>query len=133
VAAFFAFDVVRQGVEQIAMYACLRDTCRSLSVDHHFFVVGKYLRSDPRHYAQQSDYSMCVGMREQDYLVYSHGQLTEVNGVELSKITLPITERRGALMHLDRMNINPFSLYSSEDSLIRTIARRECLFRDRNL
>jgi hypothetical protein len=35
-----------------------------------------------------------------------------------------------ALKHLDQMKINAFSLFGSEDSLIRTIARRELLFRD---
>jgi hypothetical protein len=47
----------------------------------------------------------------------------------LLKFTIPSTERRAALQHLDLMNINAFSLFGSEDSLIRTIARRECFFK----
>jgi FRG domain len=130
VAALFAFDSVSPGVERVAIYACLEDSSRALAGDYHFFVVGRYLRSDPRHYAQQSDYSMCVSVQDGDYLFCPHGQLTEVDGVDLFKITLPVAERRAALMDLDLMNINPFSVYNSEDSLIRTIARRECFFRD---
>jgi len=45
------------------------------------------------------------------------------------KITIPVTERLAALKHLDLMNINQFSLFGSDDSMVRTIARRELLFR----
>jgi hypothetical protein len=47
----------------------------------------------------------------------------------LVKISIPITERAIALKQLELMNINAFSLFGSEDSLIRTVARRELLFR----
>ncbi len=49
---------------------------------------------------------------------------------ELFKITMPIEDRLAALKQLELMNINAFSLFDSEDSLIRTVARRELLFRD---
>ena len=48
---------------------------------------------------------------------------------KLLKFTIPATERRTALQHLDLMNINPFSLFGSEDSLVRTIASSPCLNR----
>jgi hypothetical protein len=51
------------------------------------------------------------------------------SGGGLFKITIPIGERLTALKQLELMNINPFSLFGSEDSLIRTVARRELLFR----
>jgi len=50
---------------------------------------------------------------------------------KLAKLTIPAGERRTALQHLDLMNINPYSLFKSEDSLVRTIARRECFFENR--
>ena len=53
------------------------------------------------------------------------------NEGKLFKIQIPKSERTEALRHLDLMNINPFSLYGSDDSLVRTIARRECLLRRR--
>jgi hypothetical protein len=49
---------------------------------------------------------------------------------ELFEITIPVDERLAALKHLDLMNINSFSLFGSDDSLVHTIARRELLFRD---
>ena len=48
----------------------------------------------------------------------------------LFEITVPVGERLTALKHLDLMNINAYSLFGSEDSLVRTVARRELLFRD---
>jgi hypothetical protein len=42
------------------------------------------------------------------------------------KFTIPAKERGPALEHLDLMNINRFSLFRSEDSLVHTVARREC-------
>jgi hypothetical protein len=45
-------------------------------------------------------------------------------------ITIPGGERIKALQHLEKMNINAFSLFGSEDSPIRTIARRELLLRE---
>ncbi len=132
VAAFFALDVIGSCTEHVGIYGCLHSSNRTYSNENQFFVVGSYLRCDPRHYAQQSNYSMYVRWTEQgDYEFCPHGQLSKIGGVELYKFVLPVSERRTALKHLDQMNINPFSLYNSEDSLIRTIARRECLFRDR--
>ena len=52
------------------------------------------------------------------------------NSGELFKIIIPVTERLAALQHLELMNINAFSLFGSPDSLVRTVARRELLFRD---
>jgi hypothetical protein len=49
---------------------------------------------------------------------------------QLFKITIPVEERLTALKQLELMNINAFSLFGSEDSLIRTVARRELLFRE---
>ncbi|MBZ5729352.1 MAG: hypothetical protein LAP87_30795 [Acidobacteriia bacterium] len=69
-------------------------------------------------------------------LFYPHEEaFTEAAGQngDLFKFKIPAKERVAALKHLDLMNINPFSLYRSEDSLVRTIARRECLFRDWDL
>ena len=43
---------------------------------------------------------------------------------KLLKFTIPATERRAVLQRLDLMNVNPYSLFGSEDSLVRTIARR---------
>jgi len=45
------------------------------------------------------------------------------------KIKIRASLRSEALEQLDSMNINAFSLFGSEESLVRTVARREYLFR----
>jgi len=131
VAAFFAFDSVAQDAEEVCIYGILRDIVHPRSSKQHLFVVGPYLRSHPRHYSQQSRYSMCVRTEGEDYAFVPHEQaLPEALGQsgEIFKLRIPAGQRLSALKDLDLMNINPFSVYGSEDSLIRTIARRECLF-----
>jgi len=136
VAAFFAFDAVDKCATHVSVYALLRGSTLHSS-DTHLFIVGPYVKSDPRHYAQQSRYSLCVRLEKDDYHFKPHEECkaAEIYGLggDLFKFTIPASERVLALKNLDLMNINPFSLYGSEDSLIRTIASRECLFRSWNL
>ena len=136
VAAFFAFDSPPREEQHVCVYAFLQGKDSGGSSDAHFFVVGPYIQSDPRHLLQQCRYSMCVAhdVPNHDYLFRPHQSgLDEAAGSgELFKITMPIKERLSALKQLELMNINAFSLFGSEDSLIRTVARRELLFRDWN-
>ena len=135
-AALFAFDAVNEDVKDVCVYAFLQDTEHGGSADKHLFIVGPYIQSHPRHFLQQSRYSMCVRLEDGNYLFCPHEQaIPEAAGPngDLFKFKIPAKERLAVLKHLDLMNINPFSVYGSEDSLIRTIARRECLFREWDL
>lgn len=49
------------------------------------------------------------------------------------KFVLPISERRRALFQLNRMNINAFSLFGTEDSLAETIATSDIYVRGRDI
>jgi hypothetical protein len=139
VAAMFAFDAMDEKAEHVAIYAVLQDTYAmpTFASGEAFFIIGQYIHSHPRHYLQQSRYSLCVGSQAQDqwpgkdFLFLSHEQVLgqNVNQDLLVKLELPASERQLALRHLDSMNINPYSLFGSEEALIRTIARRECLFK----
>ncbi len=140
VAAVFAFDAMDRAAKNVVVCAYVRDSLQSFGSDAHLFVVGHYLRTHPRHYLQQSRYSLCVrhtveqrgDNRHVDYKFLQHDQALEnsLNGDLIVKIIIPASERKLALMELDSMNLNPYSLYGSEDSLIRTIARREMLFKN---
>ena len=137
VAAFFAFDSPPRDARYVCVRALSRDSFQAGSSDAHMWVIGQYRVSHPRHLLQQCQYSMCVAMDlpNRDYMFQPHQ-----SGLEgalgrkgmLSKIIIPATERVTALRQLDLMNINAFSLFGSEDSLVRTVARRELLFRDWN-
>jgi hypothetical protein len=51
----------------------------------------------------------------------------------LWKFIIPVSERRAFLARLNRMNINSFSLFGSEDSLVETIALSDIYVRGRDL
>jgi hypothetical protein len=138
VAALFAFDSMDRCAKYVAVYVYIRDSLQSFGSDEHLFVVGPYIRTHPRHFLQQSQYSLCLQLqvegsgdnRHCDYRFLSHGSALDngLNSDIFLKILVPASEQRRALMQLDSMNLNPYSLFSSEESLIRTIARRELLF-----
>jgi len=137
VAAFFAFDSPPKDAKSVCVYALSRDLGSSGSSDAHMWVVGQYMVSHPRHLLQQCQYSMCVAMDagNKDYLFRPHQSgLAGAVGRKgaCARITIPATERATALRQLELMNINAFSLFGSEDSLVQTVARRELLFLDWN-
>ena len=91
------------------------------------------MRTDRRHFLQQAWYSLCNAMRGEDHEFLPHEPaLTGSSGpaAELLKFTIPAGERSAALRRLDLININALSLFGTEDSLVRTIGRRECYFTD---
>ena len=134
VAAFFAFDSPPPKAPRVCVYVLLQGPFSGGTTNAHLFVVGQYMQPHPRHFVQQCRYSMCVALDSvnKDYRFKPHEcglNAALGQGGELFKITIPIEERLTALKQLDLMNINAFSLFGSEDSLIRTVARRELLFR----
>jgi hypothetical protein len=70
-----------------------------------------------------------------DYLIRPHDEViseaAEPDGRVL-KLSIPAVGRLVALQELDLMNVNAFSLFGSEGSLVRTVARRELLFKNRH-
>ena len=132
VAAFFAFDQVVDLASDVCVYAYLQKEMKVSGSDHYCFVVGPYVRTDARHFLQQSRYSMCVGVDGTDFKFRPHVEAMvgrRGHNGRLIRFDLPATQRRIALQRLELMNINPYSLFGSEDALVRTIARRECLFK----
>ena len=130
--AFFAFDDVPRGSKRVCVYALKRERFTTGSADEHCFSVGPYMRTHPRHFLQQCRYSMCVKQGQDDYAFLPHyPAIWNAVGPEgqVYKFTFSTSERQTALTNLDQMNINPYSLYGSEDGLVRTIARRECDFK----
>ena len=138
IAAFFAFDGMPEDAEYVSIYAMLRDRVRTTSSGMPVITtLGPYVRSHRRHLLQQSQYSICLEW-DPAYLFRPHGEAMDIPGAlgiasELSKLNIPARDRTVALKNLDLMNINGFSLFGSEDSLVQTIARRERLLRRSSL
>jgi len=84
----------------------------------------------PRHFAQQSRYTICVrnpeGPEDWEYcpheLVIQQGS---VNQDLLQKFILPAALRLEILDRLDHMNINDYTLFNNEDGLLKSLAFRE--------
>jgi hypothetical protein len=123
-----------EAAHSVSVYSMLRDSMR-VSSNHTptVDIMGPYIRTHRRHLIQQSPYSIRM-LWHQGFAFYSHDKALGTDGTlgidgELIRMTIPAKERTAALVDLDHMNINAFSLFGSEDSLVRTIARRDGLLR----
>ena len=90
--------------------------------------VGKYVRSHPRHFRQQSDYTICAGFEENlGWRFLPHGPVFGGRGKQdyVWKFNFPSSERIEVLRRLDEYNLNEFSLFDSEETLLETMWFRE--------
>jgi len=112
VAAFFALDAPPIESTHVSVFGFLQDSVHGGSSDAHFFIVGPYMRSHPRHVLQQCQYSMCTRFLTNpiDYEFVPHEiGMADAAGPEgeLFKIVIPVEQRVDALKSLDLMNITP--------------------------
>ncbi len=130
VAAFFAFEAPACA-EKVGVFAFV--PARSGGIfksERRVQIVGPYGRSHVRHVYQQSWYTMSIKKEPSDYLIQDHDDEVMTEAAEQGrflKFVIPASERLVALKELQLMNVNAFSLFGSEDSLIRTLATREFL------
>ncbi len=88
-------------------------------------VLGPNARTDKRHFLQQSWYSVCTQHKDDGVEFSCHEDVFVEDRADqdiLYKITLPRVDRLDFLRHLQEMNINAFSLFQTEDALMRTLA-----------
>jgi hypothetical protein len=142
VAAYFAFKNIHQFDEDVSIYIYLEIATelqlkrRSGSMPHiHRF--GPYIKTDRRHFIQQSQYTVCIILdNEGTWRYISHERAFARNNPNqdvLWKFNIPCSERLKVLKLLDSYNINALSLFGSKESLMETMALREIHFRDREL
>jgi hypothetical protein len=92
--------------------------------------IGPYVTTHKRHFLQQSDYTICV-MFDQEAGIWHFAEHETVfaecdpDQDILWKLTIPWVERVKLLKFLDAHNLNAFSLFDSEESLMETLAIRE--------
>jgi hypothetical protein len=136
VAAYFAFRDLRTEDEMVSIFAYCEYTTghKSWSSDSPLIsVLGPYVRSHRRHFQQQSQYTICT-IRAADKITYAcHEDVFTKNDQDqdvLWKFNIPASERRKALARLEQYNINAFSLFGSEESLMETLSIREILLKN---
>jgi hypothetical protein len=130
VAAYFAFrepSVSKNAAIYVFSEAPNNEKFR-LSSSSSIYVVGPNIAAHRRHFLQQATYTVCVidNPTKQDLSFASHEAVfnREQGQDELWKITIPSTERIKVLRILDEHNLNSFSMFGSEESLMETMAIR---------
>ena len=133
VATFFAFNGCTSDTNAVSVYCYLEHvgSGKLRSSDPAIYTYGPYVKTHKRHVLQQSQYSICVELDEEHNPIYSNHESVLKRSDELQdrlwKFNVPATERTKVLMVLHKMNINSFSLFSTEDSLVESIATNEII------
>jgi hypothetical protein len=138
VAAFFAFHTADElSTDYVSVFACTTELPNKLHGNDMPLVLryGPYVKTDRRHFLQQSEYTLCVRFYDQwkfepyrtvfDPGLHQQGRCW--------KFDIPITERRKALIELNEYNLNAWSLFGSAESMMETLATKEFCLRDDNL
>lgn len=89
---------------------------------------GPYATTHERHFTQQAQYTICIEKPKDEWNYSSHDSyFSSANDEQdyIRKITLPQSLRQEVLTRLDLMNINDYSLFRTEEGLMRMLAFRE--------
>jgi len=138
VAAHFAMSSPpRKGVKYSAVYVYLESATGIKVGDENaswIYCLFPYVSTHRRHYLQQSQYTVCTVGVGQSSRYASHEEVVardEKDQDLLWKLRIPVSQRRVFVEHLQRMNINPFSLFETEDALMEDIYLSEMYLRKR--
>jgi hypothetical protein len=131
IASFFAFQEANPPKGYVSIF-CFLETMghgKGGGSNQSFIqTIGPYVMTHKRHHLQQSNYTRCIdfnGGNPQYVNHYSVINKSVENQDYLWEFKIPSTEKTKTLIHLDMVNINAFSLYGSEESLMSTVAFRE--------
>jgi hypothetical protein len=134
VAAFFAFNNCGTGDGSVSIYCYLEHSGvgKTHSSDEPgIYTFGPYVKAHKRHVLQQSQYSICVELDDDYNPIYANHEIVlnknEDSQDKLWKFNIPNSERTKVIKMLNKMNINAFSLFGTEDSLIESISTNEII------
>ncbi len=134
VAAYFAFREPRE--EQIAIFAFRERGPGGMKIGGSdtpaITLLGPYVQGPKRHFAQQSQYTICTTWEEHRPFFSEHSKVcrpydpkAEFQQDVIFKFVLPHDERRKVLNELQMYNLNAFTLFGSEESLMESLSIRE--------
>jgi hypothetical protein len=138
IAAYFAY-FERPISDRVAIYAYIETPTggKSRSSDApQIKSMGPFVSTHNRHFAQKAWYTIATKYHSdsKEHFFCSHTEIMLMSREDYSllkdqdiliKITLPSTERLTALEELNDYNINHFTLFQTEDALIKALAIRE--------
>ncbi len=126
IAAFFAFRAAIAG--RVAIYALSRPRFHLTGTQMtNVICPGPYVTTHRRHVLQQSQYSFAVSY-DTEWRFSSYDSVFDKDVHRqgtLWKLTIPSSEARAVFRELEEYNLNAFSLFGSEESLMETLATRE--------
>lgn len=131
VAAFFAFREVQSGVKAVRVYQYVASATGSRAIQRNmpsYYLQGPFAVVHERHTTQQCWYTLCLKSDSSDeMIVCPHAQdfasyiFTEEHEQDLiSHIDIRVEDRDEALADLFAMNITPYTLFRTVDSLVET-------------
>jgi hypothetical protein len=138
IAAYFAFRHAHHDAKSIAIFAYREYLGHGKSwtpSEPHIHGLGRYIRTHRRHFLQQSEYTVCV-VRDAEWRYAPHENAFARGESEqdaLWKLCIPSTERLKVLRLLDRANLNAYSLFGTDETLMETLAFRELDAREGDL
>jgi FRG domain len=129
VAAYFAFEnACEDDNGKVAIFVlCGRNFAVSGNRMNVVYSFGPYVKTHRRHVLQQSQYTACLSFHD-EWRFENHDSAFEDGPNQQAfcwKFNIPITERPKVLALLDEYNLNAFSLFGSEESLMVALAGRE--------
>lgn len=132
IAAYFAFRDLTNDAKEVAIYAYIEHLGNKTewSSALNIKTIRTPVSSEIRHFLQQSDYTICTAGEGNNTYYGNFEKGVESNAKYqniLWKFNIPITERKKALKILDLYNINAYSLFKSEESLMETVFLRSYL------
>ena len=128
IAAFFAMDNPAREVTHVSVYVFCeytggrKDSDRDKPAIHG---LGPNVHSHRRHFLQQSRYTICTAKIGDNWVYSKHEEVVARGRTDqdrLWKINIPTSARIEFLKKLNEMNINSYSLFATEDSLLATLA-----------
>lgn len=90
----------------------------------HIKLQGPNVKSDQRHFLQQGQYTLAVQYQDDHWRLTPHEDAFANGEHTLTQLTLPRTQANNVMAKLDRMNINTYSLFQTEDALLETTWRK---------
>jgi hypothetical protein len=127
VAAYFAFSKPQS--DSVAIYG-FSETPKNMKVgsviEPQIRALGPYVKTHKRHLRQQSRYTICATFVLNDGWYFArHQAVFDRNAPDqdlLWKLVIPASERTKVLTALSSANVNAFSLFESEESLMEMLA-----------
>ncbi len=132
VAAYFAY-AEKTDAERVAVFAYIETTSGGKGFkggEPRITAEGPHVTTDPRHFTQKCWYTVATRYDEtkKSHVYCSHMDIFDLGAVNqdvLWKITIPAQDRPRALQELEDYNIDHYTLFQTEDALVKSLATRQ--------